>query len=74
MLADRLSKKARFAAVFSGNEEEGYKYVICSAETDVAAFGKRFNEALNGRGGGRNPMIQGSVAAKRAQIEEFLLT
>ena len=74
MLADRLSKKADFAAVFSGNDGEGYKYVICSASMDVAAFGKSFNEALNGRGGGRNPMIQGSVKAEKARIEEFLLT
>ena len=74
MLADRLAQKADFAAVFSGNDGEGYKYVMCSSHTDVAAIGKKFNEALNGRGGGRNPMVQGSVMAERAKIEEFLLT
>ena len=74
MLADRLAQKADFAAVFSGNDGEGYKYVMCSASMDVAALGKKFNEALNGRGGGRNPMVQGSVMAERAKIEEFLLT
>ena len=74
MLADRLAQKADFAAVFSGNDGEGYKYVMCSAHTDVAALGKKFNETLNGRGGGRNPMVQGSVMAERAKIEEFLLT
>ena len=74
MLADRLAQKADFAAVFSGNDGEGYKYVMCSSHTDVAALGKKFNEALNGRGGGRNPMVQGSVMAERAKIEEFLLT
>ena len=74
MLADRLAQKADFVAVFSGNDGEGYKYVMCSASMDVAALGKKFNEALNGRGGGRNPMVQGSVMAERAKIEEFLLT
>ena len=74
MLADRLAQKADFAAVFSGNDGEGYKYVMCSSHTDVAALGKKFNETLNGRGGGRNPMVQGSVMAERAKIEEFLLT
>ena len=74
MLADRLAQKADFAAVFSGNDGEGYKYVMCSSHTDVAALGKKFNEALNGRGGGMNPMVQGSVMAERAKIEEFLLT
>ncbi len=48
--------------------------MMCSSHTDVAALGKKFNEALNGRGGGRNPMVQGSVMAERAKIEEFLLT
>ncbi len=74
MLADRLAQKAVFAAVFSGNDEEGYKYVMCSSQLDVAALGKSFNEALNGRGGGRNPMVQGSVKAEKEKIEEFLLT
>ena len=74
MLADRLAQKADFAAVFSGNDGEGYKYVMCSSHTNVAALGKKFNEMLNGRGGGRNPMVQGSVMAERAKIEEFLLT
>ena len=74
MLAARLAQKAVFAAVFSGNDEEGYKYVMCSSQLDVAALGKSFNEALNGRGGGRNPMVQGSVKAEKEKIEEFLLT
>ena len=63
-----------FLFIQLSNTREGYKYVICSASMDVAAFGKSFNEALNGRGGGRNPMIQGSVRAEKARIEEFLLT
>lgn len=71
-LADRLQEKVGFAAVFCGDDEEGYKYVIVSKNLDVAAFGKELNQALNGRGGGKNPMIQGSVAAKRQEIEAFL--
>lgn len=71
-LADKLQEKAQFAAVFCGDDEDGYKYVIISQGMDMSGFGKEFNRALNGRGGGRNPMIQGSVAAGRAEIEEFL--
>lgn len=71
-LADRLQEKAAFAAVFCGDDQEGYKYVIISKEMDMAAFGKEFNRALSGRGGGKNPMIQGSAAASRAEIEAFL--
>ncbi|MDO4333983.1 MAG: DHHA1 domain-containing protein [Eubacteriales bacterium] len=71
-LADRLQEKAEFSAVFSGDDAEGYKYVIISSKLDVAAFGKELNRALNGRGGGRNPMIQGSALASRREIEAFL--
>ena len=71
-LADKLQAKADFSAVFCGNDAEGYKYVICSAKTDVIAFGKAFNAALNGRGGGKAPMIQGSLSAGRSEIEAFL--
>ena len=72
ILADHLAQKADFAAVFSGNEETGYKYVMCASRSDVAAFGKKFNEILNGRGGGKNPMVQGSVQAQEKDIREFL--
>lgn len=71
-LADKLQAKAGFAAVFTGDDTEGYKYVICAAKMDIAAFGKAFNTALNGRGGGRPPMIQGSLTCTRARIEAYL--
>ena len=64
-------RQASFAAVFSGSDEEGYKYVICSNKVDVSVLGKDFNRALNGRGGGKNPMIQGSVQASREEIRKY---
>lgn len=71
-LADKLQEKAEFAAVFCGSDGEGYQYVICSRTLDTAAFGKELNRALEGRGGGKNPMIQGSMQASREKIEAFL--
>ena len=71
-LADRIQQKAELAAVFSGTDDGGYQYVICSRIRDVAALGREFNRALSGRGGGKNPMVQGAVKAKRKQIEAFL--
>ena len=73
-LADKLQSKAAFSAVFCGDDTEGYKYVICAREMDITAFGKAFNAALNGRGGGKPPMIQGSVSASRKEIEQYLAT
>lgn len=70
-LADMMAQKAEFAAVFSGKDGEGYKYVMISAAKDVSALGREFNKALNGRGGGKNPMIQGSVQAAEGEIRDF---
>ena len=38
------------AAVFSGNEREGYRYVLGSRSLDVRENGKLLNEAFHGRG------------------------
>ena len=38
---------------------------------DMKAFAVEMNTALNGRGGGRDGMIQGRVSAKKEEIIEF---
>ena len=67
-----LKKGAKMAAVFSGNEREGYRYVLGSRSLDVRENGKLLNEAFHGRGGGKPEMVQGSVQGKREEIEAFL--
>lgn len=59
------------AAVFSGNEQQGYQYVIGSGNLDCRELGKSCNSALNGRGGGAAQMVQGSVKAGREKIEQW---
>ncbi|MBE5886970.1 MAG: alanyl-tRNA editing protein [Lachnospiraceae bacterium] len=63
-------------AGFMGKDGEGYRYIISKNETviepDLRLLAKEMNEALNGRGGGSIKMIQGSVCANRADIEEYL--
>lgn len=71
IFSDMLAEKCGIAAVFSGNDEAGYKYAITSRTEDVRAIGKELNSACNGRGGGKSDMVQGSVAAKREEIENF---
>ncbi|MBR6619282.1 MAG: hypothetical protein IKK85_02965 [Clostridia bacterium] len=58
-------------AAFSA-DATGYKYCIGSNSVDLRGFAKEFNSALNGRGGGRPEMIQGSVAAEKEKIIAFL--
>ncbi len=71
VFSDMLAENHKIAAVFSGNDEDGYKYAITSRESDVRDIGKRLNSACNGRGGGKPNMVQGSVTASRKEIEDF---
>lgn len=71
IFSDMLAEKVGIAAVFSGDDENGYKYAVTSRNTDVREIGKSLNAALSGRGGGKPDMVQGSVAAKKEQIEAF---
>lgn len=71
IFADLLAEKVGIAAVFSGNDEIGYKYAVVSRGQDVREIGKALNAACSGRGGGKPDMVQGSVAATREVVEEF---
>ena len=58
-------------AVFFGNEEDGYAYAFADAGQNAKALAKPINTALRGKGGGNEGLIQGSVSAKRKDIEDF---
>ena len=58
-------------AVFSGDDNAGYKYAIGKTDGDLRTLVKELNETLSGRGGGKPFFVQGSVNAKRIEIEEF---
>ena len=71
-LADAVGKSCGgLAAVFSG-EGEKWSYALIRADgADIAPLVKKLNQALRGRGGGRNGFAQGSVQAPRGEIETF---
>lgn len=71
VFSDMLAENAGVAAVFSGNDESGYRYAITSRNADVRDIGKKLNAAFGARGGGKPEMIQGSVAASRNELENF---
>lgn len=58
-------------AVFCGNDEDGYKYVIGEKDGDLRIFVKEMNQQLQGRGGGKPFFVQGSVLAKETEIKAF---
>ena len=71
-LADRIAGQCGgTAAVFSGNDQEGYSVCLVNKAGEVAELGKKMNAALNGRGGGKPGFFQGSVKAANAEIESF---
>ncbi|MCF0138045.1 MAG: alanyl-tRNA editing protein [Oscillospiraceae bacterium] len=62
------------AAVFSGSDETGYRYIIGSKNVNLRANSGLINTVLGGRGGGRPEMIQGSCTASAEKIKDFLST
>ena len=60
------------ACVFAGNERERYRYVIGSKKFDCRIFAKCISEKLQGRGGGKAEMVQGSVQGTESEIREAL--
>lgn len=49
----------------------GYRYVCVSRHLVLRELGKRLNASCNGRGGGTDAIIQGTLGATREQIEAF---
>lgn len=71
-LTDRIAEKCGGrAAVFCGNDQEGYAYCLAAREGDLRSFGKEMTAALDGRGGGKPNFQQGRVSANRVTIEAF---
>ena len=58
--------------VFSGNEENGYSFIIGSKEIDCRTIAATLREKLGARGGGSEQMIQGSVNANVEEISSAL--
>ncbi len=71
-LADAVAKRSGgLAAVFAG-EGARYAYALVRADGgDIAELVKSLNQALGGRGGGRNGFAQGSVQAEKDAVRAF---
>ncbi len=71
-LADAIAETCGgTAAVFSGNDSEGFAFCLVTRQGDLRELGKEMTRALNGRGGGKPVCQQGRVQAMKAQIEAF---
>jgi alanyl-tRNA synthetase len=78
MLALRLlvnagvRKCTGICAAFSGNDADGYRYVMGAQNADLRTLSKQINAALDGKGGGSAQMIQGSCNAKECEIRAYM--
>ena len=67
-----MEKCSGIAAAFSGNDEQGYRYIIGSRNTDLRKITKTINSGIGGRGGGKSGMIQGSASENAETIRKFI--
>ena len=73
-LVNLLTEKCSgMAAVFFPGTDGGTRYIIGSRHVDLRKASRVINAGIDGRGGGRPEMIQGSAAASEDQIREFIL-
>ena len=73
--ANLLAKEHRgFCGVFSGSDEDGYKYIIASGtdNKDAKALSESLKDKFAAKGGGNSAMVQGSLpAVSIAGVLEF---
>ena len=69
-----MEKCGGIAAAFSGSDEAGYRYIIGSRQVDLRRCAKEINRLIDGRGGGKPQMIQGSAAADAGRIRDAMET
>lgn len=68
-----VTKYNGYCGIFIGNDENGYRFIIGSANRDCRELAKILREHLQTKGGGTAPMIQGSIQASQNVILELLL-
>ena len=66
-----VSRAGRYAGIFIGNDTDGYRYIIGSANADAREAANLLKAVFNARGGGKPVMVQGSVTATEAQLRQL---
>lgn len=67
-----LERGHELCAVFCGNAEDGYRYVIGSRSLDMRKLSREMNAAFSGRGGGRPEMAQGALKGNEEALRQWL--
>lgn len=67
-----LERGHALCAVFCGNVDAGYRYVIGSKSLDMQRLSKEMNTVFSGRGGGKPEMAQGALEGNEEEIKTWL--
>lgn len=67
-----IEKNHKIVSVFSGNDLDGYRYVIGSRTEDVRMVAAMLNKKFDGKGGGKKEMVQGALAGTQSKITEAI--
>lgn len=62
-----------YCAVFAGNDENGYRYIIGCKDGDAREMGNLLKEKFQAKGGGKPAMIQGSLQGTQEEICKIFL-
>ena len=65
-------KTAGIFAVFSGNDETGYRFTATAKNAPLKALAGEIRKTLGGKCGGSDLMITGQVSCTKAEAEAFL--
>ena len=68
---EAMERCGGICGAFMGNDTKGYNYILGSKTLDVREFSKVLNGEFSGKGGGKPPMIQGSLIGTKAKISSF---
>lgn len=66
-------KCSGICAVFVGNDETGYRYIIASASEDVRPINERLKQDYHAKGGGSREMVQGSLTGQQERLTEIFM-
>ena len=61
-----------YCSIFTGNDENGYQFIIGSATNDCRELAAELRNKLGAKCGGSAAMIQGSVSTSRLKVEVFM--
>ncbi len=73
LVAARLPEATELCAAFSGNDDDGYTFVLGYEGEDFSCRVRAWLDKIGGSGGGKAPFAQGKAKCKKQDIEALLL-